>query len=116
MPMKRTFPALDRTTRPALWRTNTTARAATFHSTDTKKIKHLAPTIYLLDVYANGEKEDLSDDQKNKIRELIEALTTAPWSSFQLRRGNLDRRPVAADSLPDLANSLRASKRFPAPA
>jgi hypothetical protein len=30
--------------------------------------------IYLLDVYAKGEKEDLSDDQKNKIRELIEAL------------------------------------------
>jgi len=31
---------------------------------DTKKIKHLV----------KGEKEDLSDDQKNKIRELIEAL------------------------------------------
>jgi mRNA-degrading endonuclease RelE of RelBE toxin-antitoxin system len=30
--------------------------------------------IYLLDVYAKGEREDLSDDQKNKIRELIEAL------------------------------------------
>ena len=30
--------------------------------------------IYLLDVYAKGEKEDLSDDQKNKIRKLIEAL------------------------------------------
>jgi hypothetical protein len=30
--------------------------------------------IYLLDVYAKGEKEDLTDDQKNKIRERIEAI------------------------------------------
>jgi hypothetical protein len=38
---------------------------------DTKKNKHLAPT----DGGASG-KEDLSDDRKNKIRELIEALET----------------------------------------
>lgn len=30
--------------------------------------------IYLLDVYAKGEKEDLTDDDKNEIRKFIEAL------------------------------------------
>jgi hypothetical protein len=30
--------------------------------------------IYLLDVYAKGEKEDLTDDDKTEIRRFIEAL------------------------------------------
>jgi hypothetical protein len=30
--------------------------------------------IYLLDVYAKGEKEDLTDDDKNEIRKFIDAL------------------------------------------
>jgi hypothetical protein len=30
--------------------------------------------IYLLDVYAKGEKEDLIDDDKTEIRRFIEAL------------------------------------------
>ena len=30
--------------------------------------------IYLLDVYAKGEKEDLTDDDKTEIRKFIEAL------------------------------------------
>jgi RelE toxin of RelE / RelB toxin-antitoxin system len=30
--------------------------------------------LYLIDVYAKGEKEDLSNAQKNEIRELIEEL------------------------------------------
>jgi hypothetical protein len=30
--------------------------------------------LYLIDVYAKGEKENLTDDEKNEIRELIEEL------------------------------------------
>lgn len=30
--------------------------------------------IYLIDIYAKGEKEDLSDGQRNEIRKLIEAI------------------------------------------
>jgi hypothetical protein len=30
--------------------------------------------LYLIDVYAKGDKEDLSNAQRNEIRELIEEL------------------------------------------